>query len=273
MLAAVSGIGTTILTSPNLPVRSAPPTTTPSGAVERPGTGEENALRAGFAQLEADLRHARSLPDGTLVDLDDQRVLQDVGIYRYHHPLEDAAAYKERLSALEAEMDAIIKAGRAVLAADMFTFSGSLAKGRKMVTDLSRLMLRAYNAEADNGVRSLRSGNITTAKKRLQSAVVAIERLGTIMEMRINPDYHALRVREVELTADFQMKVEEEREKAREARELLREQRRAEQELAAERERLAKERIHYQTALAALRAYSGGQRRCARSARPQPAPP
>lgn len=51
------------------------------------------------------------MPDGTLVDLDDQRVLQDVGIYRYHHPLEDAAAYKERLSALEAEMDEIIKAG------------------------------------------------------------------------------------------------------------------------------------------------------------------
>ena len=88
-------------------------------------------------------------------------------MYRYHHPLEDAAAYKERLRELEAEMDSIIKAGRAVLAADIFTFSGSLAKGRKMVADLSKLMLRAYNAEADNCVRSLRSGNISTAKRRL----------------------------------------------------------------------------------------------------------
>lgn len=52
-----------------------------------------------------------------------------------------------------------MEAGHAVLAADMFTFSGSLAKGRKMVVDLSKLMLRAYNAEADNCVRSLRSGN------------------------------------------------------------------------------------------------------------------
>ncbi|MFI7597456.1 DUF4041 domain-containing protein [Actinoplanes sp. NPDC049681] len=88
----------------------------------------------------------------------------------------------------------------------MFTFSGSLAKGRGMVADLSKLMLRAYNAEADNCIRSLRSGNISTAKKRLESAVAAIQKLGAIMEMRINPQYHALRVHKLKLTADFQMK-------------------------------------------------------------------
>ncbi|MFI6078004.1 DUF4041 domain-containing protein, partial [Actinoplanes sp. NPDC051343] len=214
---------------------------------------ETGALVARIAELEGALAHARAGADSEVVELDDHLVLQDVGIYRYHHPLEDAAAYKERLRSLEAEIDSTVKAGRAVLAADMFTFSGSLAKGRKMVADLSKLMLRAYNAEADNCVRSLRSGNITTAKKRLQSAVTAIEKLGAMMELRINPEYHAVRVRELELTADFQMKVQEERERAREERELLREQRRAEQELAAERERLDKERAHYRTALAALR--------------------
>jgi hypothetical protein len=94
-----------------------------------------------------------------------------------------------------------------------------------MVADLSRLMLRAYNAEADNCVRSLRSGNIGTATKRLVSAVTAIEKLGAIMDMRVNPEYHALRVAELELTADYQIKLQEEREQAREERALLREQR------------------------------------------------
>ncbi len=231
----------------------------PSGAAPPAGTAsdlrdESDALRARIAELEAALARAEGEADPSVIDLDDQRVLQDVGIYRYHHPLESAAAYKDRLESLESEMDAVIKSGRAVLAADMFTFSGSLAKGRRMVADLSKLMLRAYNAEADNCVRSLRSGNISTAVRRLESAVAAIEKLGVIMEMRVNPDYHALRVRELELTADFQVKLQEERERAREERELLREQRRAEQELAAERERLEKERAHYQSALATLRA-------------------
>ena len=220
-------------------------------ASDRAGSG---ALIARVVELEAALVRAQAGADGGVIELDDQRVLQDVGIYRYHHPLENAAGFKDRLRTLEREMDGIIRAGRAVLAADMFTFSGSLAKGRKMVADLSKLMLRAYNAEADNCVRSLRSGNVATAKKRLEAAVAAIEKLGAIMEMRVNPQYHALRLQELELTADFQMKVQEERERAREEREQLREQRRAEQELAAERERLEKEKAHYESALGALRA-------------------
>lgn len=208
-------------------------------------------LLARIAELETALAVAGA---GDVVELSDQRVLQEVGIYRYHHPLENAAAYKDRLSELESQIDDLIRSRKAVLAADLFTFEGSLAKGRRMVADFSKLMLRAYNAEAENCVRSLRSGNVVTAKKRLDASVRAIEKLGSLMEMRINPEYHALRVNELELTADYQMKVQEERERAREERELLREQRKVEQELAAERERLEKERAHYLSVLESLRA-------------------
>jgi hypothetical protein len=73
-----------------------------------------------------------------------------------------------------------------------------------------------------------------------------------MMEMRVNPAYHELRIRELELTADYLMKLQVEKEEAREERERLREERKAEQELAAERARLAKERDHYLNALQAL---------------------
>lgn len=225
----------------------------PAAGAPAAGAPDVSALVRRISDLEAALADAGS-GASEIVELNDQRVLQDVGIYRYHHPLEDAAAYRERLSALNAQIDELVRGGRAVLAADMFTFDGSLAKGRKMVSDLSKLMLRAYNAEADNCVRSLRSGNISTAKKRLENAMKSIEKLGVIMEMRVDPGYHQTRVEELELTADFQMKLQEEKERAREERELLREQRRAEKELAVERERLDKERAHYASALEALRA-------------------
>ena len=222
----------------------------PESAVDAP------VLLARIAQLESALADARA--NGDVIEVDDQRVLQDVGIYRYHHPLESAPAYKDRLQEIETRVDDLVRSGRAVLAADLFTFDGSLARGRKMVADFSRLMLRAYNAEAENCVRSLRAGNVQTAQRRLESAMSAIEKLGALMEMRVNPDYHALRVTELELTADYQMKLQEERERAREERELLREQRKAEQELAAERERLKKERAHYLSVVESLRA-SGDQ--------------
>ena len=86
----------------------------------------------------------------------------------------------------------MVRAGDAVLASDMFTFNNSLAKGRRMTAEFSKLMLRAYNAEADNCVRALRAGNVLTAKKRLESSVTTIAKLGAMMEMRVNPEYHEL---------------------------------------------------------------------------------
>jgi Domain of unknown function (DUF4041)/Meiotically up-regulated gene 113 len=245
---AAAGVAATSTPGPKPPTTASAPSPTASAA------HDSAALLARIAVLEAALTTAQAGGAGEVIELNDQRVLQDVGIYRYHHPLEDAAAYKDRLREIEAQVDEAVRAGRAVLAADMFTFDGSLAKGRKMVADLGKLMLRAYNAEADNCVRSLRAGNVSTAKKRLESAVKAIEKLGAMMELRVNPDYHALRIAELELTADYQMKVQEERERARDERELLREQRRAEQELASERERLEKEKAHYVSVLESLRA-------------------
>jgi hypothetical protein len=213
---------------------------------------ELTGLRRRLATLEARPSTAVSGPVGDVVDLDDERVLQEVGIYRYHHPLENAPEFRTRLDEIQTRIKEHVKAGEAVLASDMFTFNNSLAKGRRMTADLSKLMLRAYNAEADNAVRGLRSGNIETAKRRLEATAAAVARLGSLMEMRISPDFHALRIQELELTADYQMKLQEDREEQRAERERLREERKAEQELAAERERLDKERSHYANALAAV---------------------
>ncbi len=151
----------------------------------------------------------------------------------------------------------LVRSGRAIERSNMFTFDNSLAKGRKMTDDLSKLMLRAYNAEADNSIRSLRAGNVETAKRRLEKSRDAIARLGSMMEMRIAPAFHALREEEIELTADWLMKKQEEREREREERAQLREERRVQQELDAEREQLDKERALIRQTLAQLQ--SSGQ--------------
>lgn len=187
-----------------------------------------------------------------LVELDDAVALQAAGVYEYHHPLESADAYKEQLADLQAQIRAAILEDRAILASSTFSLDNSLAKGRRMVTDLGKLMLRAYNAEADNCVRSLRAGALATASRRLDTSADTIARLGQMMDMRISPEFRLLRNEELELTADYLAKVAEERERARDERERLREEAKAERELAAEREKLEKERAHYTNALKSL---------------------
>ena len=225
-----------------------------SGAVTPTNVDHRVALlEAENAALRARLELAGT-DANEVVLLDDERVLQEVGIYRYHHPLESALAYKDRLDGLATRIAEMVKADQAIEKSNMFTFNGSLAKGRRMTKDLAKLMLRAFNAEADNAVRSLRLGNVVTAKKRLEASRTAIANLGKMMEMRISDAFYALRIEELELTADYLMKKQEEREAAREERERLREERKVALELAAERERLDKERGHLVTALEKLRA-------------------
>jgi hypothetical protein len=187
-----------------------------------------------------------------VIDLSDERILQSVGIYRYHHPLENALEYKPLLADLSSRMSDLIKSGNAILKSNLFTFENSLAKGRKIATDLSKLMLRAYNAEAENSVRALRLGNVQTAKKRLEASRAAIAKLGSMMEMSVSEEFHSLRVEEIELTADWLMKKQEEKEALREERARLREQRIVERELDVERAKLEKERTHLINAIEAL---------------------
>jgi len=121
-----------------------------------------------------------------------------------------------------------------------------------MVLDFSKLLLRAYNAEADNLVRGLKPYKLDAAVERLTTVATTIARLGKTMDIRISDGYHWLRVREVELTSDYLAKVAEEKEREREERARLREERAAQLEMEREKARLEKERQHYANARQAL---------------------
>lgn len=190
-----------------------------------------------------------------VVVTEETALLQEVGVYQYRHPLSDAVAYQAELARLQAQIKAMAKAdGGAVLAASGWSVNGSAAQGRTMLRDYSKLMLRAYNAEADNLVRGLKPYKVDAAIERLDKVAATIARLGKTMDIRIAEDYHRLRVRELTLTADYLQQVADEKEREREEKARLREERRVQQEIDRERARLDKERQHYQNALATLQA-------------------
>lgn len=189
----------------------------------------------------------------TLVADEDRAVLQEAGVYQYSHPLADAVAYQRELKEIQDEIKEMVKKdGGAVLATSGWTVNGSAAEGKAMVRDFSKLMLRAFNAEADDLVRGLKPHKVTAAIDRLQKVASTIERLGKTMKIRVSTPYLQLRNRVLRLTADFLQKQAEEREAERAERERMKEERKVQQEIERERAKLEKERQHYQNALAAL---------------------
>lgn len=144
--------------------------------------------------------------------------------------------------------------GNAVTCQVDWAVNGSVKEGQKLGRDMAKLMLRAYNAEADNAVRVVKPHTREAVKKRLTTTRDTIGRLGVLMRIAVSDSYHQLRLREIDLTADYLVKVEEEREQARAERERLREEAKVMKEIERERARLAKERAHYTTAIAKLEA-------------------
>lgn len=199
-----------------------------------------------------------------IVVTEDALILQEAGVYSYSHPLSDAVAYQSRLSALQEQIKEMNrKDGGAVSATRTWTVNGSDSEGRAMVRDFSKLLLRAFNAEADNLVRGLKPYKLQSAIDRLTKVANTIEKLGKTMHIRIATAYFNLRVEELKLSADFLQKQAEEKELERAERERLKEERKAQQELEKEKARLEKEQQHYLNALNALQAkgdVAGAQR-------------
>lgn len=214
---------------------------------------EVSSVRAELDHLNAELMRVRH----QIVETNEIAQMQEAGIYEYAHPLSDAVGYKDLLARVKADTKSLVKAGRAVDASTTWQVNGSAAQGRKMVGDFSKLLLRAYNAEADNCVRTVKPHSRSTALARLSTAANTIEKLGRTMDIRINPEYHRVRLYEIELTADYLAKVEEERERLRAERERLRDEQAAQKEIEREKARLAKEQAHYLNALQKVQSGAG----------------
>jgi stress response protein SCP2 len=205
---------------------------------------EEQAARAQVIEAQRELTQIQA----QLIETRSEQLLQAAGIYNYAHPLADAVAYKERLTRLRTDIKTAVTGRKAVTGSTGWTVNGSRAEGAKMVKDFSTLMLRAYNAEADNCVRTVKPHTLPSVRNRLDKIRATIAKLGRTMDIAITERYHFLRLHEIELTADHLAKVEAERELIRARKEAARDEERARRDFERQKDKLLKEQAHYRTA-------------------------
>lgn len=216
-------------------------------------TAEDAADAAVSQAAETEQRLAEMHAD--LVITEDAVMLQEVGVYEYRHPMEDSDAYAQRLKNVRVDMKQAVRNKTAVTATtNQWTVDGSEARGRKMINDTSKLLLRAYNNEASVLVDKMRPYRLDASLDKLEQSRRVIERLGEKpMKIAISDKYHRNRRKELELVADWLAMKQQEKEEAKAERERLREEAKARKEIEAEQARLRKEQAHYEQTLQTLR--------------------
>ena len=180
--------------------------------------------------------------------------LQSFGLYEPHYDFASSDEYKEELADIRRRQKELIQSGEAVTGASDWAVNDSVQQGKRMVADMQKLLLRAYNAECDDAIEHVRFHNFAAYDKKITSSASAISKLGRIMDISITALYQSLKQEELRLAYEYQVKKQLEKEELRELRAKQREEAKAARELEEQRKKLEKEQAHYQNALSQIEA-------------------
>jgi hypothetical protein len=157
--------------------------------------------------------------------------MQTFGFYKPKYGFDYSEQYEEKLKTIRDGQEALVKSDNATDCSEEWTVGGSAAKGRKMVSEQAKLMLRAFNGECDAAIAKVKYNNVNNLENRVNRSFDAINKLGESKKLWINRDYLNLKLQELYLVHEHSEKVEEEREQQRQIREQMREDEKAEKEI------------------------------------------
>lgn len=185
----------------------------------------------------------------SIITFSDEILVQDFGLYEPRYSFLNADSYKAELTNIRNMQKAMIKDGSAVSGSADWQVNGSVVRGRKMIKDMQKLLLRAFNSECDEIINKVKYNNFDSSVKKMERSFNAIAKLGVTMAISITSDYYDLKIQELQLALEYQIQKQREKEEKAELRAQQREEARLQKELKEQRKNIDKERKHYEQAL------------------------
>lgn len=185
----------------------------------------------------------------SIITFSDEILVQDFGLYEPRYSFINADSYKTELTNIRNMQKSMIKDGSAVSGNADWQVNGSAVRGRKMIKDMQKLLLRAFNSECDEIINKVKYNNYDSSVKKMERSFNAIAKLGVTMAISITSDYYDLKIQELQLALEYQIQKQREKEEKAELRAQQREEARLQKELKEQRKNIDKERKHYEQAL------------------------
>jgi predicted nucleic acid-binding Zn-ribbon protein len=181
--------------------------------------------------------------------------LEDVsyGLYKPHFTFESSAKYKAAINDVTKRQKQMVKDGEAATCSTTWTVGDSQQEGKKMIKQYLKLLLRAFNGEADAAICKVTWSNYRVMETRIRKAYDALNKLGTVMHMSISPKYVDLKLDELRLTFEEEEKKQQEKEEQRRLKAQMKEEEKVQRELARVKEEAEEQEATYERALVEAR--------------------
>ena len=179
---------------------------------------------------------------------DDEFLVQEFGLYEPKFAFANSTQFKDALKQCRAQQKELIKQFNAEAKQTAWTVNGKHSEGKKMVGQIARLLMEAFNGECDEIVRKVTYSNVNKSLERIDKIAENVNKNCQVVGISIPPRYIALKKNEVQLAFEFSQQKEEEKERLRILRAEAAEQKRVEREIEEKRKKLDKERKQYSSA-------------------------
>lgn len=175
--------------------------------------------------------------------------LVEFGVYEPVYDFEKSDDYRaEQSKVIELQKQKIANE-TAVTCTANWTIDGSEAKGKASTKKFIKLMLRAFNGECDALIAKVKWNNVGQMQERIKKSFEAINKLGESQRTYIETSYRDLKIKELILEHEYQLKRQKEKEELRSAQEELREEEKARREFEQAQKQAEKEEANYEKAL------------------------
>ena len=229
-------------------------------AIEQRIRGEEENLLKAQAEVaevascleisQAELRAARQ----QILGAEETVLLESFAIYEPKFQLTNSIEYKNRLDEIRAGQKETAKRLSAVVdgweSDEVFL---SKAQWKKLRKDALKLALRSFNSESDYCVDNVKFNNVDKMVERIRRSFETCNKLLKSIDAWWVDGVLDRKFEELHLAHEYQLKRQEEKEAARQAREDLRQQEKLENEIKEARAKIEKERQHFSAALEKLK--------------------
>lgn len=159
---------------------------------------------------------------------------------------DDYRAEQDKIIELQKQM---ISSERAAICRTNWTIDGSEAKGKASTKRYIKLTLRAFNGECESLIAKVKWNNVNQMKERIKKSFETINKIGESQTVTIQEEYLDLKIKELTLEYEFQLKRQKEKEELRAVQEELREEEKARREFEQAQKEAEKEEANYEKAL------------------------
>lgn len=171
--------------------------------------------------------------------------LQSFGFFKRQYKFSDSTQYKNELDKIRNLQKEMVKNNTAGVIVRPMLLDNSQSKGAAMQKQLIKAAIRGFNGEAESLLVKITVSNIESKKTALKRSFEQLNKMYARNLIQISDKYLKLKLKELDLAAEYEYKKQEEKDLLREQREQEKEDKKLQSELKEKRKKLNKDKTHF----------------------------